>query len=161
MSTDSTQLPQVFDGAVQLGDLLPGHLGRRQESLAGELLPQRLGQVGHLVKGGDAPVEPVEDLLGPEGGLSPLLQPGGQLRGQRDRPVRQQELFAQQIHLSPGEVLDFVPHQTGHPRQPQDGSRGIICMLFQHPAKQGSIGAVERVTLHGASSFCYACVSQK
>ena len=84
-----------------------------------------------------------------------------ELRGQRDRPVRQQELFAQQIHLSPGEVLDFVPHQTGHPRQPQDGSRGIICMLFQHPAKQGSIGAVERVTLHGVSSFCYACVSQK
>ena len=73
------QLPQVFDGAVQLGDLLPGHLGRRQEGLLGELLPQRLGQVGHLVKGGDPPVEPVEDLLGPEGGLSPLLQPGGEL----------------------------------------------------------------------------------
>ena len=73
------QLPQVFDGAVQLGYLLPGHLGRRQEGLAGELLPQRLGQVGHLVKGGDAPVEPVEDLLGPEGGLSPLLEPGGEL----------------------------------------------------------------------------------
>ena len=89
------------------------------------------------------------------------LQPGGQLRVQRDRPVRQQELLAQQIHLGPGEVLDFVPHQTGHPRQPQDGTRGIICMLFQHPAEQGSIGAVKRVTLHSVSSFCYTCVSQK
>ena len=133
---DGLQVPGVQRGAGQAGD----GLGRQ-----GLLVPVRQ----HHPFAAAVPL--------PAQGL----QPGGQLRGQRDRPVRQQELFAQQIHLSPGEVLDFVPHQTGHPRQPQDGSRGIICMLFKHPAKQGSIGAVERVTLHGVSSFCYACVSQK
>ena len=42
--------------------------------------PQGLGQVGHLVKGGYAPVEPLEHLPGPEGRLPQLLEVGGHLR---------------------------------------------------------------------------------
>ena len=70
----SEQLPQVLHGAIQLGDLLAGHGGRCDIALLRQLLPQRLGEIGHLVKGGDAPMEPGKDLLAPEGRLPHLFQ---------------------------------------------------------------------------------------
>ena len=74
------QLPQVFHGPVQLGHLLPGHLGDGEDAGLPQLLPQGLGEVGHLVKGRGSPVEPGEHLLAPEGRLPQGLEEGRQLR---------------------------------------------------------------------------------
>ena len=63
------QLPQVFNGTVLLGDLLPGHLGHCQDALRLQFLPQGLGEIRHLVKGPGALVEPGEHLFSPEGRL--------------------------------------------------------------------------------------------
>ena len=71
--------PQVFYGTVRLRHLLPLHLGHREEALLLQHLPQRLGQIAHLVEGFHAPVEPAEHLRGPEPGQAQLLKPGFQL----------------------------------------------------------------------------------
>ena len=73
------QTPQVLDGPIQGGDLLAFYRGGREQAALGQLFPQGFGEVGHLVKGADAPVEPLEDLLGPKGRLPQLLEKGGQL----------------------------------------------------------------------------------
>lgn len=74
-----SQPPQVLDGAVQGGDLPALHLGRVEDTGGGQLLPQRLGEVGHLVKREYAPVKPLEHLLGSERRLPQLLEIGGHL----------------------------------------------------------------------------------
>ena len=53
------QLPQIFDGAVQLGDLLPGHHRRADATGLVDLGPEGLGDVRHLFGGGHAPAEPL------------------------------------------------------------------------------------------------------
>ena len=73
------QLPQVLDGAVQTGLLLAGHGGGGDMERLRQLLPQGTGQIAHLFKGGDAPVQPGKDLTAPEGGLSHFPQGMGQL----------------------------------------------------------------------------------
>ena len=73
------QPPQVFDGPVFGVHLLALHHGSGDEAGLGQLLPQRLGEVAHLVKGPGSPMEPRKDLLGPEGGFPQLLKKGGHL----------------------------------------------------------------------------------
>ena len=60
------QLPQVFDGAVQPGDLLAQHLGLIQVIGIFQFFPQGLGEIGHLIKASYAPAQPFKDLLGSE-----------------------------------------------------------------------------------------------
>ena len=74
------QLPEVFDGAVQPGDLLPGHGGGGDEALLRQLGTQGLGEVCHVVEGRDAPVQPGEYLPGAEGGLAQGIKISGQFR---------------------------------------------------------------------------------
>ena len=56
---------QVLHRAV-FGDLLPGDPGGVDDVPGAQLLPQALGEVGHLRKVRHAPVEPAEHLQGPE-----------------------------------------------------------------------------------------------
>ena len=73
------QLPQVLDGAVQPGLLLPRHRGRRDKAALRQLFPQWLGKIRHVLKGRDAPVQPCKDLLGAERRLPQLLEEAGKL----------------------------------------------------------------------------------
>ena len=73
------ELPEVLGGAVQPGDLLALPPGHGQNTLFPEGLPQGGGEIGHLIEGGDAPVEPGEHLLAPEAGLPQLLEVCGDL----------------------------------------------------------------------------------
>ena len=68
------QPPQVLDGAVQLGHLLPLHLGHGQDAALTQLFPQGFGKVCHLVKGLHPPPQPLKDLLGAELGFPQLLK---------------------------------------------------------------------------------------
>ena len=68
------QTPQVLDGAVQLGHLLPLHLGHGQDAALPQLFPQCFGKVCHLVKGLHPPPQTLKDLLGAELGFPQLLE---------------------------------------------------------------------------------------
>ena len=74
------QLPEVFDRAVLGGDLLPGHRRNAQDTGRFQTLPQGQGQIGHLIKGANAPAQPGEHLLSPKGGLPKPLEEVPQLR---------------------------------------------------------------------------------
>ena len=73
------QFPQVLDGAVQPRLLFAGHHRRGDKTPLLQLFPQGLGEVGHLVEGGGAPMQPRKDLLGAERRLSQLFQKLGEL----------------------------------------------------------------------------------
>ena len=64
------QAPQVFHRPILPGLLFAHHLGRRDLIAGLQLLPQVLGQVGHLLKGDRSPVQPCINLPGPEGRLA-------------------------------------------------------------------------------------------
>ena len=74
------QLPEVFDGPVQPGHLLAGHLGGGDETGLLQLFPQGLGEIGHPIEVRHPPVEPGEHLPAPEGRLPQGLEEGRHLR---------------------------------------------------------------------------------
>ena len=73
------QLPEVFDSAVEPGNLLAGDGRRCNGKLLAELLPQGLGEVVHLRKVGRTLMEPGEHLLAAEGRLAHRAQRVGDL----------------------------------------------------------------------------------
>ena len=64
------QLPQVFDGPVQPGDLLPGRLRHGKGICPRQLLPEALGDISHLVIGFYPLMQPGKHLLAPKGRFS-------------------------------------------------------------------------------------------
>ena len=71
------QLPQIFNGAVPLGLLLPDHPGGQNGVLPLQGLPEAFGQVGHFLIAANALVEPAIDLLCPKGGLAQVPEQAG------------------------------------------------------------------------------------
>ncbi len=58
----AVQPPKVFDRAVHCGNLFSLHRGDGQQEMFRERGAQGLGQVGHLLKGGNRLVQPLENL---------------------------------------------------------------------------------------------------
>ena len=73
------QLPEVFDSAVEPGNLLAGDGRRCNGKLLAELFSQGLGEIVHLRKVGRALMEPGEHLLAAEGRLAHRAQRVGDL----------------------------------------------------------------------------------
>jgi hypothetical protein len=63
------QLPKILDSSIDLRDLLALHRGNCDVALLFKSLSKRLREVAHLIKRSDAPMEPLENLLGTKCGL--------------------------------------------------------------------------------------------
>ena len=65
-----TQLPEIFNRPVKLGDLLAGDGRRGDEIEAVQLFAQSLGEIRHSLEADHAAVQPCEDLFCAEFGFS-------------------------------------------------------------------------------------------